>query len=62
MKVQVRVDPHRGCVTIAWGWEPEGWEFLENQRGGEVRVVMGPLVQQISMSVLDEGDIVLPAV
>ena len=44
VKVQVRVDPHRGCVTIAWGWEPEGWEFLENQRGGEVRVVVEPLV------------------
>ena len=62
VKVQVRVDPHRCSVTIAWSGEPESWEFLENQGGGEMWVVMEPLMEQSSMSVLDEGDIVLPAV
>ena len=31
VEVQVGVNPHRGCVAIAWGREPESWEFLENQ-------------------------------
>ena len=61
MQVEVGVDPHGGVVTVRWRREPESRDLLQNDSRGKVRVIMKPFMKQVSLSVLNKGDIVLVA-